>query len=216
MSQPPQRPKIYHITHVDNLDSISRSGVLLSDAETIRQNLAHHKVGMSAIKTRRLNELVVSCHPGTKVGEYVPFYFCPRSIMLFLFHRGNHPDLTYTGGQRPLVHLEADVNDVVRWATDNGVRWAFTDRNAGTRYFSSYKNLNRLDRVDWNAVAATDFRDSLIKDGKQAEFLVYESFPWSLVERVGTCDKMIAEQVERALRGANHRPVVSIEREWYY
>ena len=71
---------------------------------------------MSVIKARRLFELEVDCHPGTKVGEYVPFYFCPRSIMLYLFYRGNHPDLDYTGGQRPLVHLEADVHEVVEWA----------------------------------------------------------------------------------------------------
>lgn len=63
MSHPPKRPKIYHITHVDNLRSISRSCVLLSDAETIRQNLTHQKVGMSAIKARRLNELTVSPNP---------------------------------------------------------------------------------------------------------------------------------------------------------
>ena len=89
---------------------------------------------MSAIKARRLLELEVDCHPGTKVGEYVPFYFCPRSIMLYLFYRGNHPDLDYTGGQRHLVHLEADLHEVVQWAERKEVRWAFSDRNAGTRY----------------------------------------------------------------------------------
>jgi hypothetical protein len=68
---------------------------------------------MTAIKARRLYELEVDCHRGTKVGEYVPFYFCPRSIMLFLLHRGNHPDMNYTGGQRPIVHLVADLNEVV-------------------------------------------------------------------------------------------------------
>jgi hypothetical protein len=50
--------------------------------------------------------------------------------MLFLFYRGNHPDLNYTGGQRPLVHLEADVHEVVQWAEHKKVRWAFSDRNA--------------------------------------------------------------------------------------
>jgi len=39
---------------------------------------------MSTIKARRLYDLEVDCHPGTKVGEYVPFYFCPWSIMLYL------------------------------------------------------------------------------------------------------------------------------------
>jgi ssDNA thymidine ADP-ribosyltransferase, DarT len=62
----------------------------------------------------------------------VPFYFCPRSIMLYLLHRGNHPELDYTGGQRPIVHLVADLHEIVRWAEAQGVRWAFSDRNAGT------------------------------------------------------------------------------------
>jgi hypothetical protein len=120
---------------------------------------------MSAIKARRLFELEVDCHPGTKVGEYVPFYFCPRSIMLYLLYRGNHPDLTYTGGQRPLVHLEADLHEVIEWADSNGVRWAFSDRNAGIRY-AFYNDVNKFDRLDWNAIAATDFRDPIVKEGK--------------------------------------------------
>ncbi len=49
----------------------------------------------------------VKCHPGTKVGEYVPFYFCPRSVMLYILYMGNHPELGYRGGQAPIVHLSA-------------------------------------------------------------------------------------------------------------
>src|SRR5579863_2076137 len=93
---PPETPKIYHITHMENLPRIV-DNVLWSDAERIRRGLNCTIVGMSEIKRHRLEELEVDCHPGTKVGEYVPFYFCPRSIMLFLLYRGNHPDLTYHG-----------------------------------------------------------------------------------------------------------------------
>ncbi len=39
---------------------------------------------MTEIKRRRLFEIDVQCHPDTMVGDYVPFYFCPRSIMLFI------------------------------------------------------------------------------------------------------------------------------------
>ncbi len=122
MSAPPFNPKIYHITHADNLPSIIATGSIGSDAQRIRQGLANTNIGMTEIKRRRL-ALAVSCCSGTTVGEYVPFYFCPRSIMLFLIHRGNHPDLPYRGGQRPIVHLEADLNRVVQWAepiTGNG------------------------------------------------------------------------------------------------
>ena len=106
MTAVPTDPKIYHITHLNNLPGIIEAGMIYSDAECRRQGLDCDVVGMSAIKQRRLTELVVDCYPETKVGEYVPFYFCPRSIMLYILNMGNHPDLTYREGQRPIVHLK--------------------------------------------------------------------------------------------------------------
>jgi hypothetical protein len=119
---PPARPKIYHITHVDNLPAIVNEGALLSDAEMIARGGTMAGIGMSNIKQRRLR-LPVGCNPGTNVGDYVPFYFCPRSIMLYVIHCGNHPELAYRGGQGPIVHLEADLYDVIAWAAGAGTPW---------------------------------------------------------------------------------------------
>ena len=207
-------PKIYHITHVDNLEQIVQCGVLWSDAERVSRSLHCEIVGMSEIKRRRLEELSVSCHPGTFVGEYVPFYFCSRSIMLYILHMGNHPDITYRGGQSPIIHLMADLHAVVAWAGENGVRWAFSDRNAGTRYTHFFSSLDALNKVNWEAVQSTDFRDSRIKDGKQAEFLVYESFPWAHVERIGVGNASMKSKVEKILLDAGHQPLVTVESEW--
>ncbi len=91
MSPVPADPKIYHITHLRNLPEIIQSGCLWSDAKRLELCLDCEIVGMSAIKQRRLKEIEVDCNSGTKVGEYVPFYFCPRSIMLYILHMGNHP-----------------------------------------------------------------------------------------------------------------------------
>lgn len=63
---------------------------------------------------------------------------------------------------------------------------------------------------------ATDFREAQIKDGKQAEFLVFGSFPWPLVEKIGVANPAILSQVEVALTIAEHQPLVSIEPGWYY
>jgi len=52
-------------------------------------------------------------YPDLYVGDYVPFYFCPRSIMLFIIHQANHPELDYRGGQVPIVHLQADLHTSV-------------------------------------------------------------------------------------------------------
>jgi len=211
----PKDPKIYHITHLDNLPQMV-DGVLWSDAERIRRDLNCTVVGMSEIKRRRLEELEVDCHPGTKVGEYVPFYFCPRSIMLFLLHKGNHPDLTYAGGQRPIVHLQADLRRVVEWAESEGRRWAFSNGNAGTRYTSFFNDLGQLEGLDWDAIAATNWKDLMVREHKQAEFLVEGFFPWELVERIGVIDRKIAESVADVLSKAAHRPDVRVAGNWYY
>ena len=89
MIPPPANPKIYHITHVDNLPAIVQAKGLWSDAKRIELKLDTSVVGMSRIKKRRLEERTVSCWPDTMVGSYVPFYFCPRSIMLYILYRSN-------------------------------------------------------------------------------------------------------------------------------
>ena len=70
--------------------------------------------------------------------------------------------------------------------------------------------------MNWAAVVSTDFRDMVIKEGKQAEFLIQESFPWHLVERIGVCSDQVAEQVSQAIAGADHHPASAVERDWYY
>ena len=216
MAEVPANLKIYHITHLRNLPQIVKTGMLWSDAKRIELGIECRIVGMSQIKQRRLHEIDVDCHAGSKVGDYVPFYFCPRSIMLYILHMGNHPDLDYNEGQRPMVHLKADLHAVVDWATRRGRRWAFSDRNAGTYYANFYADLAQLDQLNWAAVNATDFRDPTIKDGKKAEFLLHESFPWELVEEIGVCDTKRAEAVAGAIEGAAHLPPVRVKRRWYF
>ncbi len=216
MCETPDNPKIYHITHVRNLPQIVEAGRLWSDAKRIELGLNCDVVGMSHIKRRRLQEIEVGCHTGTRVGDYVPFYFCPRSIMLYILHRGNHPDLNYTEGQRPIVHLRADLHAVVEWAETKQRRWAFSDRNAGTYIAQFYNRIDQLGEVNWSAVASADFRDIVIKEGKQAEFLIHKSFPCHLVERVGVCDESIAREVCQTISAAEHRPALAVEPGWYY
>lgn len=216
MNQVPDNAKIYHITHAENLPRILAAGVVWSDAKRLKLGLSCKVVGMSEIKRRRLNELEVKCRPGTMVGEYVPFYFCPRSIMLYILYKGNHPDLVYSGGQGPIVHLQADMAATIQWADANGFPWAFSDRNAGTSFARFYNSLADLDKISWAAVEATDFRDMMVKEGKQAEFLFYESFPWELVEKIGVQNASVLDQVGEILREADNKPMANIEPDWYY
>jgi hypothetical protein len=208
------QPKIYHIVHVDRLPSIVADGYLWCDAEIVQRTPSGTIIGMNGIKQRRLNELTLSSHRNLHVDACVPFYFCPRSIMLYLIYRANDSELTYRGGQGPIIHLEADLRTSVVWAEQNDRRWAFTLSNAGSFYFEDRCDLKQLHEVDWTAVQARDWR--YCKEGKQAEFLLEHSFPWHLVERIGVHSQAIYQRAANALPAGGHRPQVEIRPEWYY
>ena len=214
MNAVPPKPKIYHIAHVDRLPSIVADGFLWCDAEVIRRAPAGTTIGMSSIKQRRLNELRLSSYPDLHVGDCVPFYFCPRSVMLYLIYQGNHPEMAYRGGQGPILHFEADLNAVVAWANAQAARWAFTLSNAGSCFFEDRNDLARLNEIKWTAVQARDWRAH--KEGKQAEFLLEQRFPWHLIERIGVQSAVVYNQVVNTLPAHGHRPSVEVRPDWYY
>jgi hypothetical protein len=213
MSQ--MQPKIYHITPLENLHTIIQTGWLFSDAQMIARGIRNTNIGMSEIKLRRL-ELPVGGLDNVCVGDCVPFYFCPRSIMLFILHCRNHPSLTYRGGQENIVHLEADLLEVVEYAKQHRQPWAFSLSNAGAVYTEFRTDLEQLSEINRQAVTATDFRSGEMKEGKQAEFLLHGAFPWSLVRRIGVKSDTIKTQVQTLLESAPHQPLLEWKPNWYY
>ncbi|HAK96888.1 MAG TPA: DUF4433 domain-containing protein [Planctomycetes bacterium] len=216
MTTPPDHPKIYHMTHVGNLAGIIADGHLASESAVSRRGVPVRRIGIAKIKRRRVEELPIHCHTGTNVADYVPFYFCPRSVMLYVIHCNNNPDLTYHGGQGPIVHLQADLHAAIEWAERHDRRWAFSLSNAGAFYCEFRSRTDQLDQLDWPSIAASDFRPVIVKEHKQAEFLMHESFPFDLVERIGVQSDAIRTRAEAALAGGRHRPPVEIHREWYF
>lgn len=210
----PAHPKIYHIVHLDRLPSIIADDCLWCDAQVLGRASAGTAIGMSNIKQRRLTELMLVSYPDLHVGDCVPFYFCPRSIMLYLIYQGNHPELDYRGGQEPILHLQADHYDCVAWAEQNRKRWAFTLSNAGAYYFEDRCDLSQLHDINWQAIQARDWQSC--KEGKQAEFLLEDNFPWHLVECIGVQTQKVYQQVVNALPTDSHRPPVNIKTDWYY
>ncbi|MCJ2186663.1 type II toxin-antitoxin system toxin DNA ADP-ribosyl transferase DarT [Novosphingobium beihaiensis] len=212
---PLANPKIYHIVHVDKLASITADGFLYSDAMLAQKPAAGTVIGMNKIKVRRMNELTLTSHPDLFVGECVPFYFCPRSVMLYLIHRRS-AELSYQGGQVPIVHLVADLDAVVAWANAKCRRWAFTLSNAGSYYFEDRCDLAQLDEINWSSVRTNQWAGSPTKEQKQAEFLIERRFPWHLVERIGVINEATGKRAALAIAKAEHRPAIQICRKWYY
>lgn len=197
---------IYHITDVENLPGILADGALRSDAGMAKENPTI--IGYDHIKKRRLTEIQVECCGGRFVGEFVPFYFCPRSPMLFVINNGRtgRP----VGCQRSILHLVSRVSVGIGL----GRAWAVSDRNAGAFHTSFDSKLDAIKSLDWAAIRATDWRDRRLQ--KSAEFLVEQSFPWTGIHAIGCHNSDVARQVQDLTSSQNHRPDVSVEPSWYY
>ncbi|MBK6685930.1 MAG: DUF4433 domain-containing protein [Deltaproteobacteria bacterium] len=202
----PSDPLIFHITHVDNLPGIVGEGGLWCDRERIARQLGNTNIGHAHIKQRRLMRPVTT-RAGGSLGDYVPFNFCPRSVMLFAVHKG-HQD--YTGGQEGVVHLVSSVSRAVAL----GRAWAFTDRHAELGHALHFDDLANLSEVPWHVMGERYW--SGVKEERQAEFLVYEFFPWTAVTEVGVMTPAAAQGSRAALAAAQHQPTVTIHPDWYY
>lgn len=200
---------IYHITHADNIANIAREGRLWCDTQRIARGFANTNIGYTHIKERRMRH-PVSVAAGGTLGNYVPFNFCPRSVMLYVVSQGHE---NYREGQQSIVHLVSSI-DAIR-AT--GRTWLFTDRHADLGYANQYDTLDKLGEVDWAVMPLRQWGgDQEVKEKRQAEFLVHDWCPWEAIEVIGVIDQAVATRVEAALAGADHRPRVVVHRGWYY
>jgi hypothetical protein len=199
-------PDVFHITHLNNLASIIHTGSLISDALRIRQNVGNQNIGYNHIKQRRLIHPVTVSQRGT-IGDYVPFNFCPRSVMLYVVYRG-HND--YNGGQRDVLHLVTDIGRI-RVVNPNCF---FTDIHADLGYAEQIDNFGRLNELNWNAINESYW--SSVKEAKQAEFLAFQTVPWDAIREISVMNQQIADQVIAIISNDPHQPSVSVEPQWYY
>lgn len=206
MPRDPKQVLVYHITHVDNLPGILKDKRLHSDAVMAARDPT--LIGYSEIKKRRLNEINVSCCLFHNVGDFVPFYFCPRSPMLFSINKGNtgHPP----GCQRNILHLVSTVAEGLAV----GKSWAISSGNAGAYHTTFEADLNALDSLDWGAIRATDWQGQ--QHQKMAEFLVQDFFPWGAIKQIGCFNSTIAAKVAELLEKQKHQPSVEVKSSWYY
>ncbi len=204
--------RIFHITDMANLRSICSDGGLRSLNGLKKSGTPYLSIAHDTVQDRR-STTPVPCGPGGKLHDYVPFYFAPRSPMLYAISRGRVPG--YPHGQEGVVYLVSSA-EVVR---DRGCGFAFTDGHAIVAVTQFFEELHRLDQVDWKIMKARYWRDTDEdmdrKRRRQAEFLVYDFFPWELVEEVVV---MRASQIAAVQSGitSGWMPAIKAQPSWYF
>jgi hypothetical protein len=204
---------IYHITHVDNLPAIVAAGSLRSDARLKAASAAPRSIAHGNIKERR-ERTAVTVAPHGVIADYVPFYFCPRSPMLYAFKGGRVSNAA--GTQQDVLHLVLDAESLV----DAGLACVHTDGHAAMQPLRFWPGVSGFAELPWDVIRSWSWSnkpdDNDRKRRKQAEFLVHNTVPWSFVQSIGAMTDATRDRAIAAMASATHRPPVTLQPDWYY
>jgi hypothetical protein len=221
----PRPTRLFHITAIANVPAILAAGALLSKnggaaAGINYQNIAH--AGAQGARAYR----AVPDPPGGLVHDFVPFYFAPRSPMLYAIDGGRVAGCSWR--QADIVHFETTVQNVVAL----GRQFVFYDRNATLAFSTAYTDLADLDAaVAWDLLTEAPLLDGFCKfwqsntanpryadrmERRQAEFLVKDSAPLHCMTRLGVIDGDRRQQVQALLNQAGVGLAVDVMPSWYF
>lgn len=206
-------PIIRHMTHIRNLSVILEQGGLWCDRQAVERGLTQQDIGHSHIKQRRARR-PVKVGMGGFLCDYVPFYFAHHTPMLYAVHAGGVQG--YSGGQGEVIYLVTKTNVVQQ----SGLPFVFTDGHAAVEISRQFNDLSDLQKLDWEMIRA-NFWKNTDDDGdrerrKQAEFLVHDFLPWTLIRGIAVRTQPVANQVATLLQGQSHSPPIQLMPAWYY
>lgn len=194
--------RVYHFTRVEHLATITEHGLL---SDTLAKDVLQLEVGNQGIKAQRARRLV-PVPPGGVVADYAPFYYGPRSPMMFAIHKGNVP--TYSDGCDRLVYLITTLEAllVARLPVIG------TDRNAVLDFARFSADATEVvAMVDWPLMRARYWSntedDPDRRERRQAECLVHQRVPWVLISDVAAKSESVASEVRTVLAGTSDTPV---------
>jgi len=206
---------VYHFTRVEHLDTIRGQG-LRCDRQAQADGLLTIEVGNTGIKARRAQR-TVPVRPRGVVSDYVPFYFAPRSPMLYSIHKGNVPG--YTQGTGRIIYLVTTLERLLEVGLDP----VLTDRNAVLQLasFHQFRDGEPADDfVDWPLMKQTMWHNTDADpdrlERRMAECLVHGAVPWSAIEYVGAKSDAVADEVRAKLGGELRHVRVEVRRNWYF
>ncbi len=202
----------YRITHRDNLAHILEHGLLTKHHPLADQNFV--AIGNPEIIDVRSSTLVKLDGYGV-IGDYVPFYFTSKSIMLFNI---------VTGYYEPKVPRRSnDEIIVIRCLIDTlsqQPQWFFTDGQANDVETNHYNDLTNLDGIDWDCIQQSNFRKA---DGDydrprryQAEFLVRNNVSVECIDGIGVYSDEMKEWVEQKLKAAGLAIPIHVQKRYFF
>lgn len=155
------------MTHIENIPHILQNGITHTTSEYANPDFV--PIGDSSLITTRNNFIL---NNGTRLGEYIPFYFGVRTPMLYVVQNGFN--LVAPTSAENIVYCVSSVQKIIDLQLD----FVFTDGHAVDGFSSQYTvaDIQNIDTIlDKNAINAKYWKDENDLDKKrrkEAEFWV--------------------------------------------
>jgi hypothetical protein len=220
----PKPVRIFHITAISNLAGIAENRAVQAKALLAERGVAYSNIAYQGAQGKRAVKTVTK-GPGGVVHDYVPFYFAPRSPMLFTIDQGNVEGCSHR--QQDIVHLATTVDTVCK----TQLKFVFYNFNATLSYAECFDDLDELEKIDWPLFFEEPRIDGYCKywnsrydpakyaqrmETRQAEFLVHREVPLGVFEGIGVFNESKAKEVRTILKAAGVDLPVQAKPGWYY
>ena len=126
--------QIFRITHYKNLPFILQNGIYCPKSPI--QDPGFNQIGFPTLIHFR-EERIVPVPPGGTLSDYIPFYFWPKSPMLYVIHKGNDPEVIHTP-QEEIIYLVSSFEQLKQ----SNCEFVYTDRHAMLDYANFYTKPN--------------------------------------------------------------------------
>lgn len=207
----PEKALIFRIIHKANLGWVLDNGLYCQNLRVLDPNYV--AIGNPDLIDKRRTR-AVDVDPYGTLGDYIPFYFTPFSMMMLNIKTG------YNGIVRRSNTEIAILVSSLLFLQQKNVRFLFTHRHAypiGARFFSSLADLSG---IDWNILQHRDFsrdNDDIDKTTRyQAEALVYRSMPVDALLGIVCYNDVEAESVRGLTVQRGLRLRVIAKPGWYF
>lgn len=199
---------LYHITSFNNLSSILKEGLFCYNYSSNYEN-----IGDQTLKKSRGTKIIAR-NPLMTLNDCVPFYFGPRSVMLYVISKGSVESVNCK--QKDIVYLVVKLTDILK----EDLPFMFTDGHAYDTFTHYYKDINDLSKLDWEILFSKEWNNTLTdndrKRRKQAEFLLFNNLPPKLIFGIGVLNEEMQKSVEDLLTSLQLKVPCKIKKEWYY
>lgn len=202
---------IFRITHISNVPWILANGLHCRSSGVVDPNF--RRIGNVSLIDKR-EHFPVRIAPNGVLSDYVPFYFTPKSIMLFNI---------VTGYQDTPIVPRSEIVTIIaqlRRVREAGIDTIFTDQHAVSKTARYFSDFNDLANIDWTILRDCDFKRDPDDPGKtlryHAEALIHGSLPCAQIAGIGCRSENEKRTLERFGREAGMEIKIVVRPDWFF